>query len=421
MKKFCLALMSIIFCLLPTSAYAVDNVDKTVCTLALGYEEIDEIKADLLTAAKREVVNELFGELIVASTAVENFVVTSDQIRASSIGFVRVDGNAEFFNGKGFVEACVTISAYVTEDDRAMFEPEKLEKKVCDSDDDLTTSQLIAYVKDEVIVQALEEFDPKLKGAERESLLQLVQRVTYSESSFIPDTQTYCARFEGYVVPVEIIALLDTTGDGKTGKEPSIEGLIFHYSFDKDDLDNLVIFGAKLVPDRFGNPQSAFQFDGIDDYAMTHEKVSFGASYTLSFWINASEDMSGSVIFMHGIAKQCLYEPVVSLNSSYNLIGAMSGCNGAGAIFADDFSTEKWHHIVFTVQPKLQNLYIDGQKMVSGQRNSKNTTARIIFGAGTADGVTPDLNFFPGVLDDVRIYNRVLTESEITSLYDIAD
>ena len=68
----------------PTLAAADDTVDKTICKLAVGYQDVDEIQADLLAAAKREVINELFGEMIVASTAVENFVVTSDQIRTSS-------------------------------------------------------------------------------------------------------------------------------------------------------------------------------------------------------------------------------------------------------------------------------------------------------------------------------------------------
>lgn len=211
MRKLYLVLMIIIVCLQPLPVLAADDtVDKTICKLAVGYQDVDEIKADLLIAVKREVINELFGEMIVASTAVENFVVTSDQIRTSSIGFVRVEGNADFVNGKGFAEVCVTIHAYVTDEDRAKFNPEKLENKYCDADDDLTTAQLIAYVKDESIIQALIEYNPKLKGADKDSLLQLVQKVTYLESDFISDTQTYCATFEGEVVPVEIIAFLET-------------------------------------------------------------------------------------------------------------------------------------------------------------------------------------------------------------------
>lgn len=191
-----------------------DAVEKTYCTQGIAYESIDDLKLDLLNNAKKAVINELFGEFIVASTAVENFVVTKDQIQTSSLGFVRVEGNTTFHNGDDFADVCVTIRAYVTNEDRAKFDPEPLEKKYCDADDDLTTAQLIAYVKDETVIQALIEYNPRLRGADQASLLQLVQKVTYLESGFISDTQTYCATFEGYVVPVEVMAFL--------GGDPSI-------------------------------------------------------------------------------------------------------------------------------------------------------------------------------------------------------
>lgn len=194
---------------IPANA-ANETIEKTYCTQGIAYDSIDDLKLDLLNNAKTAVINELFGEFIVASTAVENFVVTKDQIQTSSIGFVRVEGNTDFHNGDDFADVCVTINAYITDEDKAKFDPEKIEKKYCDADENLTTAQLISYVKDEAIIQALAEYSPKLKGADRESLLQLVQKVTYRGNGFITDTQTYCANFEGYVVPVEIMALLET-------------------------------------------------------------------------------------------------------------------------------------------------------------------------------------------------------------------
>ncbi|MFZ4661306.1 MAG: hypothetical protein ACOYNY_30125 [Caldilineaceae bacterium] len=188
---------------------ADDVIEKTYCTQGIAYDSIDDLKLDLLNNAKKAVINELFGEFIVASTAVENFVVTKDQIQTSSLGFVRVEGNTKFHNGEDFADVCVTIEGYVTAEDRAKFDPEPLDNKYCDADDDMTTAQLIAYVKDETIIQALIEYDPKLKDADKDSLLQLVQRVEYLESGFISDTQTYCATFEGEVVPVEVMAFLE--------------------------------------------------------------------------------------------------------------------------------------------------------------------------------------------------------------------
>jgi hypothetical protein len=86
--------------LVPAQALAADEpVTKTVCASPFGYANLDELKLDLVTSAKRDAVNEIFGELITASTTVEDFVVTSDQIRASSIGYVRIQGDPDFYNG----------------------------------------------------------------------------------------------------------------------------------------------------------------------------------------------------------------------------------------------------------------------------------------------------------------------------------
>jgi len=236
--------LSVIFLLiallLPAApVQAVDDaVEKTYCTQGIAYESLDDLKLDLLNNAKKAVINELFGEFIVASTAVENFVVTKDQIQTSSLGFVRVEGNTKFHNGDDFADVCVTIRAYVTDEDRAKFDPEKLEKKYCDADDDLTTAQLIAYVKDETVIQALIEYNPKLKGVDKESLLQLVQKVTYLESGFIPDTQSYCAKFEGYVVPVEIMAFLETSQHTELNISPYAGLIPFTTLNNKDSLNS---------------------------------------------------------------------------------------------------------------------------------------------------------------------------------------
>ena len=192
----------------PALPLAVDRVVKTACTYALGYATIDDLKADLLAQAKRLAVSELFGELITASTAVENFVVTNDQIRTSSMGFVRIEGDAEYRNGNDLAQVCVTIVAYVTDEDRAQFEPVTLEKRHCVSDAKLSAAALQDFAREEVLAQMLVDYDSKLKDAERESVLRLIQRVKYLDSGFVAETDTFCVTAEGTVVPIEILAFL---------------------------------------------------------------------------------------------------------------------------------------------------------------------------------------------------------------------
>lgn len=206
--------------LLPTSvsAQSVDDVvEKTYCTQGIAYESIDDLKRDLLLGAKREAVNTLFGELIAASTAVENFVLTSDQIRTSSLGLVRIDGDVSYFNGKNFAEVCVSIGAYTTQEDRLKFKPIKLTKRNCVTEPRLTTGEISEYARTQAVLQALLDYDRKLTSYNTEELLKLMQRVVYSESGFVPETETYCTRVEGYVTPIEVLTLLEL--DPVTGKQ----------------------------------------------------------------------------------------------------------------------------------------------------------------------------------------------------------
>lgn len=211
--------------LFPSPARAQEDapVSKSVCTSAAGYADIDAMKADLLANAKREVVNEIFGELIASTTAVDDMVVTSDQIRASSIGFVRTSGDADFFNGADFAEICVNVVGFVTAEDLALFEPLVLIKRNCVTDPDKTTSQLRSFARQEAIIQALYDYDRALEAMDRESILPLMQRVEYLESGFIADTETYCVQVQGAIVPIEILALMETSGNdgGDASDRPS--------------------------------------------------------------------------------------------------------------------------------------------------------------------------------------------------------
>lgn len=198
----------------PASAQedAVQVVEKTTCLSALGFASLDELKAQLTLEAKRAAVNELFGELITASTQVEDYVVTIDQLAATSIGFVRVTGDASYVNGDNLAEVCVTIRAFVTEDDLAQFEPIPLTKRLCQAIPDLSADALANFTKQEAIIQALYDYDATLAGKDREALLNLMGKITYTESGFLEGTTTYCVRLEGYVTPIEVLAFTSTGG-----------------------------------------------------------------------------------------------------------------------------------------------------------------------------------------------------------------
>lgn len=211
MKISIFIIFSLLFTSLPLSVFAADDtVEKTDCKSAIGYDSMDELQADLLLSSKRQAVNELFGELITAATAVEDFVVTSDQIRASSLGLVREDA-IRYYNGDNLGEVCIDISVYTTAEDRQQFVPIRLNKRNCVSNPDMTNRELRKFAEEEAVIKALIEYNRKLEGQARDRLLNLMQQVTYLENGLLPDTDSYCVRVEGHVTPIETVALLQAS------------------------------------------------------------------------------------------------------------------------------------------------------------------------------------------------------------------
>jgi hypothetical protein len=69
---------------------------------------------------------------------------------------------------------------------------------------------------------------------------------------------------------IGIVLIFLATGSPAFGGP--IDHLIAYYPFDGNAADmtgngnNGTVFGAALTADRFGNPNSAYKFDGINDY-----------------------------------------------------------------------------------------------------------------------------------------------------------
>lgn len=217
--------------LFPTSVFAQEPqvVTKTACISAFSFGDEEAAKAELVADAKRLIVNELFGELISASTVVDNMAVTSEQIRATSLGFLRTQGNPLYANGEDFADVCVTLTGYVTAADLKLFEPTLLNNRLCASDPDLPASALREATRTEAALQALYAYEPQLLAGAPESVLTLLKRVDYAGSNFLPDSDIFCAEVAGEVYPIEVMALLEanvaptaaTDGDAAVSTSPA--------------------------------------------------------------------------------------------------------------------------------------------------------------------------------------------------------
>ena len=229
-----------------------------------------------------------------------------------------------------------------------------------------------------------------------------------------------------------VLALLVLTATGTAWADLS-NGLIAYYPFSGNANDQSgyghdgTVYGATLTTDRFGNPNSAYSFDGLDDYVRVPDDPQLDGmdSLTLSVWVK----LSGSNQEMEVLNKYDHYSGS-HLDDSYNI-----GIDGWGPLAVFQYATkdakvikisndplpiDPWHHIVGVYTGTEGTLYVDGSKVAlsrddpdpGGPLNS--ITADLLIGCGEGSGSL--VKFFSGEIDDVRIYNRALTDSEVYDL-----
>jgi hypothetical protein len=205
-------------------------------------------------------------------------------------------------------------------------------------------------------------------------------------------------------------------------------GLIAYYSFSGNANDESgngndgVAHNVALTEDRFGNPNSAYNFSSSSYVIIPHSSLlSIGSSdYSISVWINFDR-ITDMRIFSHGgwCSSNSNVEDGYFLKTTSSLkIAASMICSDTciPILQSSVLVTNKWYLITLTVQRNNDTiLYID------------NNVDRIVNGVSSCDiSITKDaiigsyysgIQQFYGLLDNVRIYNRSLSAEEVQQLY----
>lgn len=201
------------------------------------------------------------------------------------------------------------------------------------------------------------------------------------------------------------------------------DGLVAYYPFNGDANDESgngndgTVNGATLTTDRFGNADSAYSFNGSDDYisADGDGSLAINENFSLSTFIYADEVTS---------ATQFLLVRRGGTKDYYKLTLKLDKINfktesGPVPAMASDLAIEisNWYHVCAVYDGSSARIYINGQlsaeEIASG--NLSTSSANLYIGCNTPSGT--DDRWFDGKIDDVRIYNRALSETEIQQLY----
>lgn len=197
--------------------------------------------------------------------------------------------------------------------------------------------------------------------------------------------------------------------------------------------NNGVVNGASLVSDRFGNINSAYNFNGNSNISITDASdLNFQANniMSISFWEKTSTNQAYRSVLIQKISgvgnTTAGYD--IGLDNAGNTSGPLymalavkngSSNNWGGVSDATvNYIDNNWHHIVFVYNSGLAQIYTDGILTNTTTSNAGiigNNTNQLLFGA-TLNPQASSNNFI-GTIDDIGIWSRALTQQEVTNLY----
>ena len=195
------------------------------------------------------------------------------------------------------------------------------------------------------------------------------------------------------------------------------------------------VYGATSAVDRHGRIGKSFDFDGVDDHIRVPRKsLFFPPTYSVSFWIkpngnpapNAkasgpSDKLAGRINvlstkegggYAFGINIKDIFGDKLTVRNKIQ--GNYLNVSSRSAVLPD-----QWEQFVYTFDGKFSKLYRQGEVDFSlSATGSLTPSSSDLFIGAEADLPNP-VNFFNGLIDDVRIYNGPLSSTEVQALYQL--
>ncbi len=250
-----------------------------------------------------------------------------------------------------------------------------------------------------------------------------IYRGSDSTSVAFIDSTTSASYTDNTVNPGNVyfyrVSAVDVTGFESVRSRAVVsrpDGLAGQWMFTGDVLDGSGIgnhgtdINTVLGADRFTSAGAARDFNGTDAYVNVGNGVSLDLTheFTLSVWVNPRDFNGGRILSKRaggdGYELDVWADEVrFALNGSvYGLVNVASRLN-------------TWFHIAATFDQSRAKVYINGTLQ-------SDWSAAFTVGSNTNDLVIGELSnlnadYFDGLIDDIRVYNRALTQAEILPLY----
>jgi len=220
------------------------------------------------------------------------------------------------------------------------------------------------------------------------------------------------------VVYFDDISLYPYSRELITPAEPNNAGLVAHYEFEGNTNDSAgkghdgTLIGAAILITNDPERGSVLETDGQDSYVVIphHSDFDITDQITVATWIKVRSFTASTVRIL------CKGSNMWRLGRQNNQESMRFGLSGVDGNVGGDIGVNDgdWHHVAGTYDGTYMRLYVDG--LVDAYESHPDQTIATDTGdlfIGIEDNMSDD---WDGWIDDVRVYDRALSQEEISWL-----
>jgi hypothetical protein len=201
--------------------------------------------------------------------------------------------------------------------------------------------------------------------------------------------------------------------------DPGTEGLVAHYAFENDandssgnELHGTLVGDAKFAEGPAGYGM-ALDLDGNGDYVDCGAPPQFDITeqIAITYWIKVvAFDKGWNTVLSRGDSS---WRSSRAGENNF-MEAAVSGTTGDWTYGVTPVDDEKWHHIGWIYDGTMNYMYVDGKLDASEESTGLiNVTTYPLFIGNNSQNTDRE---WTGLIDEVMIYNRALSEAEVMYL-----
>lgn len=216
------------------------------------------------------------------------------------------------------------------------------------------------------------------------------------------------------------VSALRSTSLKKTLSPGLQKGLLLHYAFEKDNgaivddsspaLNHGMAEGGRFVA--AGKVSGAFSLDGAGDRIALSKSLPDSAELTFCAWVNYEGDGSSGGLFSdYGDASGNDVMFALNGEKKVHLRADKDGARLNAQVELRSSLKGGWRHLAWVVEKDRSILYVDGKRAERVDQTGSNVAHHKAYIGFANNGA--DWTYFRGQVDEVMIWSRALSASEV--------